>query len=509
MKSGRRAYAAIDLKSFYASVECRERDLDPLDTNLVVADPTRTDKTICLAVSPSLKACGIPGRPRLFEVVQQVALVNGKRKYAAPGHQLKGKSFSASELAAEPSLELDYIVAPPQMAKYMTCSTHIYSVYLKYIAPEDIHIYSIDEVFIDLTSYLDLYKLSPHDLTMKLVREVLRETGITATAGIGTNMYLAKIAMDIVAKHMPADKDGVRIAELDEMSYRRKLWEHRPITDFWRVGKGIAKRLEKYQLFTMGDIARCSLGRATDFFNEELLYQEFGVNAELLIDHAWGYEPTTIEMIKAYQPKSTSLSSGQVLQSPYESDKARLVALEMTDQLSLDLVAKGYVAPQLVLDIGYDIDNLKGSRAMLYKGRVVVDYYGRKVPAPAHGTINLEEPTSSTQAIMEAMRLLYDRIADKSLLVRRLTVTAANILSEGELLKMQEEPAEIDLFADVAGYEAEKSRKEAARRKEKALQKTVLAIKDKYGKNAMLKGMNLLPGATARERNGQVGGHRA
>ena len=331
VRFGRRVYAAIDLKSFYASVECRERGLDPLDTNLVVADPTRTDKTICLAVSPSLKACGIPGRPRLFEVVQQVALVNGKRKYTAPGHQLKGKSFSASELAADPSLELDYIVAPPQMAKYMTCSTHIYSVYLKYIAPEDIHIYSIDEVFIDLTSYLDLYKLSPHDLTMKLVREVLRETGITATAGIGTNMYLAKIAMDIVAKHMPADKDGVRIAELDEMSYRRKLWEHRPIADFWRVGKGIAKRLEKYQLFTMGDIARCSLGRATDFFNEELLYQEFGVNAELLIDHAWGYEPTTIEMIKAYQPKSTSLSSGQVLQSPYEPDKARLVALEMTD----------------------------------------------------------------------------------------------------------------------------------------------------------------------------------
>lgn len=509
MQSGSRMYAAIDLKSFYASVECRERGLDPLDVNLVVADPTRTDKTICLSVSPSLKACGIPGRPRLFEVVRQVALVNGKRKYAAPGRRLKGKSFRASELAAEPLLELDYIVAPPQMAKYMAYSTHIYSIYLKYIAPEDIHIYSIDEVFIDLTNYLELYRLSPRDLTMKLVREVLQETGITATAGIGTNMYLAKIAMDIVAKHMPADKDGVRIAELDEMSYRVKLWEHQPITDFWRVGKGIARRLAKYHLYSMGDIARCSLGGISDFYNEELLYKEFGVNAELLIDHAWGYEPTTIEKIKAYQPKSASLSSGQVLQSPYEPDKARLVALEMTDLLSLDLVAKGYVAPQLVLDIGYDIENLKGRRAMLYKGKIVIDHYGRKVPAPAHGSINLEEPTSSTRAVMAAMRVLYDRIADKSLLVRRLTVTATNLLTEKDILQRKEEPAEIDLFADAAAGEEEKARKEAAREKEKTLQKTMLAIKEKYGKNSMLKGMNLLPGATAIERNGQVGGHKA
>ena len=502
-------YVAIDLKSFYASVECRERGLDPLDANLVVADPTRTDKTICLAVSPALKACGIPGRPRLFEVKQQVALVNGQRKYRSPRRRLEGKSFLASELATDPSLELDYIVAPPQMAKYMACSTRIYAMYLRYIAPEDIHIYSIDEVFIDVSQYLELYHLSAHDLAMKLIREVLRETGITATAGIGTNLYLAKIAMDIVAKHMPPDKDGVRIAELDERSYREKLWEHQPLTDFWRVGKGIAKRLAEHGLYTMGDIARCSLGKPPEFYTEDLLYKEFGVNAELLIDHAWGYEPVTISMIKAYRPKSTSLSSGQVLQSPYQPDKARLVALEMTDILSLELVEKGYVTPQLVLDIGYDVENLKEERALSYQGKITLDRYGRKVPAPAHGSINLDEPTSSTREILAAMGRLFDRIADKHLLVRRLTVTAANLLTERELEKREKKPVQLSLFVDTSAQQAEKSSKEEARKKEKALQKTLIMLKDKYGKNSVLKGMNLLPGATTIERNGQVGGHKA
>ena len=501
-------YVAIDLKSFYASAECVERGLDPLDTNLVVADPTRTEKTICLAVSPALKAFGVPGRPRLFEVIQQVALINGKRKYSTSRCRLEGKSCLASELRENPGLALDYIVAPPQMAKYMQYSTKIYAIYLKYIAPEDIHIYSVDEVFIDVSKYFTVYHLDAHGLAMKLVRAVLNETGITATAGIGTNLYLAKVAMDIVAKHMPADKDGVRIAELDELSYREKLWEHRPLTDFWQIGNGIARRLAKYRLYTMGDIARCSLGRYPDYWTEDLLYKEFGVRAELIIDHAWGIEPVRIEDIRAYVPQSTSLSCGQVLQRAYAFHEARVVIMEMTEQLALDLVAKRYLTSQLVLDVGYDIDNLKGERAGTYEGRVHIDHYGRMVPAPAHGSINLEEPASSASLLMSAMRKLFDRVADARLLVRRLTVTAAGVMTEQQYELHRSKVQEMDLFADPAIEE----RQERARQrcsKERALQQTVLALKENYGKNSILRGINFLPGATARERNGQIGGHKA
>ena len=507
-ESGKQSYIAIDLKSFYASVECVERGLDPLDTNLVVADPTRTDKTICLAVSPALKSFGLPGRPRLFEVVQQVAFINGKRKYATPRRKLEGKSCLASELKEDSSLAVDYIVAPPQMAKYMEYSTRIYSIYLRFIAPEDIHIYSIDEVFIDVGKYMEMYRLDAHGVAMMLIRAVLKETKITATAGIGTNMYLAKVAMDIVAKHMPPDKDGVRVAELDEMSFREKLWNHKPLTDFWQIGRGIAKRLEKYGLHTMGDIARCSLGKSPSFYNEDLLYKEFGVKAELLIDHAWGIEPVGIEDIKAYVPTSSSMSSGQVLMRPYECHEARLVTMEMTEQLALDLVGKGYVTPQLVLDIGYDIDSLKGDRGLSYTGQVHVDHYGRRVPAPSHGSINLEGATASTKQLMEAMKGLFDRITDAKLLVRRITVTAAGVVPERAYEIKRKQAQELDLFADPDLEKKEEQSKESAK-KEKSLQQTVLAIKEKYGKNAMLRGMNFLPGATAIERNGQVGGHKA
>ena len=507
-ESGKQSYIAIDLKSFYASVECVERGLDPLDANLVVADSTRTDKTICLAVSPSLKSFGLPGRPRLFEVVQQVAFINGKRKYSTPKKKLEGKSCLASELKENPCLALDYIVAIPQMAKYMEYSSRIYSIYLRFIAPEDIHIYSIDEVFIDVGKYMGLYKLDAHGIAMMLIREVLKETNITATAGIGTNMYLAKVAMDIVAKHMPPDKDGVRVAELDEMSFKEKLWNHKPLTDFWQIGKGIARRLAKYSFYTMGDIARCSLGACSSFFNEDLLYKEFGVKAELLIDHAWGVEPVGIEDIKSYVPMSSSLSSGQVLMRPYKCDEACLVAMEMTEQLALDLVRKGYVTPQLVLDIGYDIESLKGERSSSYAGLVLIDHYGRRVPAPSHGSINMEEPTSSTRLLMAAMKNLFDRVADARLLIRRITITAAGVVQEQAYEMQRLKAQELDLFADPAVEKREEQRKKSAR-KEKSLQQTVLAIKEKYGKNAMLRGMNFLPGATAIDRNGQVGGHKA
>lgn len=503
----KRTYVAIDLKSFYASVECVERELDPLDANLVVADSSRTDKTICLAVSPSLKSFGLPGRPRLFEVKQQVAFINGQRKYGAPGCRLEGKSCLGSELRENPRLELDYIVATPQMAKYMEVSTKIYSIYLRFVAPEDIHIYSVDEVFIDAGKYLNLYKIDAHGFAMMLIREVLKETKITATAGIGTNMYLAKVAMDIVAKHMPPDKDGVRVAELDEMSYRKKLWNHKPLTDFWQIGRGIAKRLDKYGLHTMGDVARCSLGSNASFFNEDLLYKEFGVRAELLIDHAWGIEPVEIKDIKSYVPMSTSMSSGQVLMRPYEFQEARVVTLEMTEQLSLDLVARGYVTPQLVLDVGYDIESLKGQGALVYKGAIHTDHYGRTVPAPAHGSMNVE-PTSSTRRLMAAMGALFDRVANPGLLVRRITVTAAGLISERDWEARKNGNQELDLFADP-GEEDRKERQCQLKRNEKSLQQAVLAIKEKYGRNAMLRGMNFLPGATAIERNGQVGGHKA
>lgn len=498
-----KCYAAIDLKSFYASVECVERNMDPLNTNLVVADKSRTDKTICLAVSPSLKAWGIPGRPRLFEVVAQVGKLNEARRYKAPYRRFKGKSCIDSELKADRSLELDYIVAPPRMAHYIRYSSMIYQVYLKYAAPEDIHVYSIDEVFIDLTSYLATYKLTPHDLVMKIVRDVLDTTGITATAGIGTNLFLAKVAMDIVAKHMPADKDGVRIAQLDESSYRRLLWGHTPITDFWRVGRGYASKLASRGLYTMGDVARFSLSE----FGEKVLYKVFGVNAELLIDHAWGWEPCTIADIKNYRPESNSLSSGQVLQQATDNDVAKLITWEMADMLSLDLVEKGLVTDQLVLHIGYDIANLKGE-AVSYSGDIKTDRYGRRVPVHAHGTINLGEPTSSSKEIDEAIKELFDRITDPTLSIRRINVTATHVISEKKAYT-DNEFIQLDFFTDLEDKCRQAEQKKISNEREKSLQQALLTIKHKYGKNAILKGANYRSGATARERNQQIGGHRA
>ena len=451
-KMDKRTYIAIDLKSFYASVECMERGLDPMTTNLVVADKSRTEKTICLAVSPSLKSYGIPGRARLFEVVQKVGEVNALRRQRAPGHKFSGSSCQDPELKKDPALAVDYVVAPPQMAHYMKISGQIYEIYLKYIAPEDIHVYSIDEVFIDAASYLRTYQMTARELAVKMIRDVLDTVGITATAGIGSNLYLCKVAMDIGAKHIPADENGVRIAELDEISYRQQLWGHRPLTDFWRVGRGYARKLEECGLFTMGDIARCSLGKPTDYHNEDLLYGLFGVNAELLIDHAWGWEPCTIADIKAYKPQSSSVGSGQVLQCPYPFEKARLVAREMADLLVLDLVDKRLVTDQIVLTVGYDIDNLKDPDLQKrYHGEIKTDRYGRKIPKHAHGTINLKQYTSSTRQIVQAAEL----------------------------------------------------------EREKKIQKAVLEIKKKFGKNAILKGMNLEEGATARDRNSQIGGHKA
>ena len=495
-----KAYIAIDLKSFYASVECVDRGLDPLDTNLVVADPTRTEKTICLAVSPSLKSYGIPGRARLFEAIQKVREVNTQRKYKAPGHSFSHESYFHSELIKDPSAELTFITAPPRMAHYMEVSTRIYNVYLKYIAPEDIHVYSIDEVFIDVTDYLKTYGLTPRELAMKMVLDVLETTGITATAGIGTNLYLCKIAMDIYAKHCEPDKNGVRIAELDEMSYRRILWDHRPLTDFWRVGRGISKKLEEHGMYTMGDVARCSVGRESDYYNEDLLYKLFGVNAELLIDHAWGWEPTEISDIKSYRPESSSLSSGQVLQEPYEFSKARLVLKEMADLLSLELVSKRIVTDQIVLTVGYDIESLKKS----YSGAVETDRYGRKIPKTAHSSENIGRYTSSTKLICETAMKLFDRIVDKELLVRRMYIVANHIIAENDAEK-EREYIQLNLFSDTGKQEAE----ENELKKEKDMQKASLKIKSTYGKNSIIKGMNLKEGATALERNRQIGGHKA
>ena len=495
-----KAYIAIDLKSFYASVECVDRGLDPLDTNLVVADPTRTEKTICLAVSPSLKSYGIPGRARLFEAIQKVREVNAQRKYKAPGHSFSHESHFHSELIKDPSAELTFITAPPRMAHYMEVSTRIYNVYLKYIAPEDIHVYSIDEVFIDATDYLKTYGLTPRELAMKMVLDVLETTGITATAGIGTNLYLCKIAMDIYAKHCKPDKNGVRIAELDEMSYRRILWDHRPLTDFWRVGRGISKKLEEHGMYTMGDVARCSVGRESDYYNEDLLYKLFGVNAELLIDHAWGWEPTEISDIKSYRPESSSLSSGQVLQEPYEFSKARLVLKEMADLLSLELVSKRIVTDQIVLTVGYDIESLKKS----YSGAVETDRYGRKIPKTAHSSENIGRYTSSTKLICETAMKLFDRIVDKDLLVRRMYIVANHIITENDAEK-EREYVQLNLFSDTGKQESE----ENELKKEKDMQKAILKIKSKYGKNSIIKGMNLKEGATALERNRQIGGHKA
>ena len=482
-----RQYIAIDLKSFYASVECVERGLDPLDTCLVVADPSRTEKTICLAVSPALKSYGIGGRPRLFEVVQRAREVNRQRGRS-------GKSHSKKELDAHRELAVDYLVAQPRMAYYIQYSTRIYEVYLRHIAPEDIHVYSIDEVFMDVTSYLKNYRMTAHELAMKIIREVLAETGITATAGIGTNLYLCKAAMDIVAKKMPADKDGVRIAELDEMTYRRLLWEHTPLTDFWRVGRGIAARLATYGILTMGDIARCSIER------EDLLYKLFGVNAELLIDHAWGWEPVTIDMIKAYRPETSSVSSGQVLQSPYTAAKARNVVLEMADSLSLDLVDKRLVTDQLVLTIGYDTESLTD------RNIVATDRYGRQVPVHAHGTVNMERPTSSETILMEKAGGLFDRIINPDLLVRRITLSANHLMRESDI-QPNNKAVQLDLFTDYEKLEKEQKAEEEMLAKERRRQEAVLQIKKKFGKNAILKGLNYADGATQRERNRQIGGH--
>ena len=499
-----RTYIAIDLKSFYASVECRERGLDPMDTNLVVADESRTDKTICLAVTPTLKSYGISGRGRLFEVRQRVKEANAKRRQTAPGRLLEGKSHLFSELQENPNLEIDFIIAPPQMAYYMEYSTRIYQVYLKYIAPEDIVVYSIDEVFMDVTDYLATYKLSAHELAKKIILDVIETTGITATAGIGTNLYLCKVAMDIVAKHIPADENGVRIAELDELTYRKTMWAHRPLTDFWRVGRGYAKKLEEHGMFTMGDVARMSE------YNEDLLYQLFGKNAELLIDHAWGWEPCTIKAIKAYRPSSNCLGSGQVLQCPYTAEKARLVLREMSELLALDLVSKKLVTDQIVLTVGYDIENLTDpARRQRYHGPVIKDHYGRAIPKHAHGTERLDFYTSSTKKIMSAASALYDRIIDTDLLVRRLNIVAGHVLPENEVPSSEVGGEQMDLFTDYDAIESQRKQEQIELDRERKMQETMLAIKNKFGKNAILKGMNLEEGATAKDRNQQIGGHRA
>lgn len=504
-----KTYIAIDLKSFYASVECRERSRDPLTTNLVVADPSRTEKTICLAVSPSLKKYGLSGRARLFEVIQKVKAANNIRKIKAPNHVFCGSSDDSLALQKKPSLKIDYIIAPPRMARYMEYSTKIYNIYLKYIAPEDIHIYSIDEVFIDVTHYLSTYNMTARELAMTMIQDILSTTGITATAGIGTNLYLCKIAMDIVAKHIEPDKNGVRIAELDEMSYRRLLWNHRPITDFWRVGRGYSNKLEKIGLYTMGDIARCSIGKPTDYYNEELLYKLFGINAELLIDHAWGYEPCTMEDVKAYKSETNSISSGQVLHCPYEFDKARLVVKEMTDLMVLDLVDKGLVTSQIVLTIGYDIENITDkNRSQNYKGTVTTNYYGKKVPKPAHGTTNLPKQTSSTTLITNAVMELYDKIVNKKLLIRRINIVANKLVDEHSV-KNANKYEQLDLFTDCEILKKQREKENAESEREKRMQNTILDIKKKFGKNAILKGMNLQEGATAKDRNNQIGGHKA
>ncbi len=495
-----RIYVAIDLKSFYASVECVERKLDALKVNLVVADPSRTDKTICLAVSPSLKSYGIPGRARLFEVKQRVEYINNERRWNAPGKNLKGKSYFSQELEEDPSLAVDFIIAPPQMSLYMKISAKIYGIYLKYVAPEDIFAYSVDEVFIDATDYLKLYNTTAHGFARMLIQDVLRTTGITATAGIGTNMYLCKVAMDIVAKHIPADEDGVRIAELDEQKYKDELWKHTPITDFWRVGGGTAARIAKIGLYTMGDIARCSLNRK----GIGQLYKILGKNAELLIDHAWGIEPATIADVKGYCPDNNSISTGQVLKEPTGYETTRLITWEMADALSLDLVEKGVVTDQIVLTIGYDRENLEGGN---YHGDITIDFYGREVPKHAHGTVNLERHTSSAKIITEAVMKLFDSIAGKDLLSRRIGIAACNVIRE-EDIPAEERFEQMSIF-DLEDKQEVKSAGDEELAKERALQEAMLEIKHKYGKNAVVKAKNLSKGGTAIERNGQIGGHKA
>ena len=471
--SGQRTYIAIDLKSFYASVECVDRGLDPLTTNLVVADESRTDKTICLAITPSLKAYGLGGRARLFEVRQKVRGV-------------------------------DFIIAPPRMAHYIDISSKIYRIYLKYIAPEDIHVYSIDEVIMDVTAYLGSYKLTAHELAMKMIRDVLSQTGITATAGIGTNMYLCKVAMDIVAKKMPADKDGVRIAELDEMSYRRELWNYRPLTEFWRIGHGIAEKLAMYGIDTMGKLARMSVQ------DEELLYRLFGVNAELLIDHAWGWEPCTMEAVKAYRPETNSFSSGQVLQEPYSFKKARVVIQEMAEGMALDLVRKRLTTDQLVLTVGYDAECLTRPEIReIYHGEITTNYYGKAVPKHAHGTYNFDMPTSSSQLIMNGAAELFDHCVNPDLLIRRLNLTTNHVVSEASVAVQQKTPQQLDLFTDYEALEKQRQQEQERFAKERRMQEAQLRIKQRFGKNSILRGLNFNEGATAKERNAQIGGHKA
>ena len=506
--TGEKCYIAIDLKSFYASVECAERGLDPLDANLVVADAARTDKTICLAVSPSLKAIGVPGRPRLFEAKQKLREENRKRLARAPGNRFTGSSIFASELKADHSLEADMVIAPPRMAYYMEYSRSIVGIYLRFISPDDLLVYSVDEVFIDATRYLPKYSLSARDFAMKLIREVLSETHITATVGIGTNMYLAKVAMDIVAKKMAPDEDGVRIAELDEKNYRKELWNHRPLTDFWRIGKGISRRLESHGMYTMGDVARCSEGKEGEYYSEDLLYRLFGVNAELIIDHAWGWEPTEISDCKAYVPDSKSLSSGQVLARPYSFEKAKLVLREMSDQLSLDLVRKGLVTDQVIISVGYDVSNLSREDGE-NSGAVAVDLYGRLMPRPSHGSKNLGRYTSSSSRILDAVSVLYDEITDRSMTVRRLNVAFMHLIPEGDAEKLLPRSEQLDLFTDYAETEREEAREKESDEKERKKQKALIEIRDRFGKNSIFRGMNMQEGATAIERNGQIGGHRA
>ncbi len=503
-------YAVIDLKSFYASVECVERKLDPLTTNLLVADGERTEKTICLAVSPSLKAYGISGRARLFEANQKLKEVNDERRKNAPNKELNGSSYNDLELKNNKTLAVDYIMAKPRMAHYMKYSAEIYNVYLKYVAPEDIHVYSIDEVFIDLTAYLNIRKQTAHDFVRTMIKDVLETTGITATAGIGTNMYLAKVALDIVAKKVKPDKDGVRIAELDEMSYRQLLWDHKPLTDFWRVGKGIATKLEEHGMYTMGDVALCSVADPKCYRNEDLLYSLFGVNAELLIDHAWGYEPCTIEDVKSYKPSAKSISSGQVLHEAYTSDKARLIVHEMVDLLVLDLVEKGIVTKQITLTVGYDIENLTNPLIKAnYFGEVTKDHYGRLVPKHAHGTVNFKKMTSSTEEITKGVLELFDKIVNKLLLVRRINLSA-NLLDYESNVKDEKVFEQLDIFNVNSQVSKEEEEQQKIKlQKEKELQKTVVGLKKRFGKNAILKGMNLEEGATSIDRNKQIGGHKA
>ena len=490
-------YVAIDLKSFYASVECKERGLDPITTNLVVADSSRTEKTICLAVSPALKSYGIPGRARLFEVVQKVKEINVYRKRKATNRTFTGSSYSDIELKKNKNLELSYIIAPPRMAHYMKYSSKIYNIYLKYFSSDDIYVYSIDEVFIDVTHYLKTYNMRAKELVTKVMQDVYKTTEITATAGIGTNLYLCKIAMDIVAKHAKPDNNGVRIAGLDEMAYRKLLWSHRPLTDFWRVGKGYSKRLEEHGMYTMGDVAKMSVK------NEELLYKLFGVNAELLIDHAWGWENVTIESIKAYRPATNSICSGQVLHCPYNYENTKLILKEMTELLALDLVEKGLVTNQIVLEIGYDVDNLKNQAiSSKYNGEITTDKYGRKVPKHAHGTINIDHQTSSSKVLTEHIIKLYEQIINKQLLVRRINITVNNVVNENMVKTSDYE--QINLFVDYAEVNEERKKEEA----EKEIQKAMIGIKSKYGKNAILKGMNLQKEGTTIERNRQIGGHK-